>query len=412
MLARRVRASEAGAILVAVEPSFDGGGQATAGYVDPATGGLVFYGRGIALAVLTDPPHDAAVRRARTGERAAVEHRFPVAGELDVGVDPGRRPCTPRWAPTPARRSRRAAARAEGFEALLERRRRRDGELLAASAPPAGGGRPLPALAARARDPDRPATGAVIAAPSAIRASPTRAGTASSGRATSATACSRCSRPAAPNRRRAGLRWLARVQAPDGLWLQRYWVDGAPAPAWSPHQLDETGIALFAYEAAWRELADETLDRELWPSARAAESFLARVVDDESGLLLPSIDLWEQDDAQHAYTSAAAVGGLRAAAAMAQRHQPELADGWLAAAATIAAAIDERLGARRTVTTSARASSAATIATGSPCRVSSSAARCSRPGRCSASTRSIGGSTAACSASPGRSRPSSLRPRG
>ena len=46
------------------------------------------------------------------------------------------------------------------------------------------------------------------------------------------------------------LRWLAREQAPEGLWLQRYWTDGSLAPSWGLHQLDETGMAVFAYEAA------------------------------------------------------------------------------------------------------------------------------------------------------------------
>ena len=124
----------------------------------------------------------------------------------------------------------------------------------------------------------------------------------------------------------AGLRWLARTPGARGPVARsgtgrtaRRHLRGARI------RLDETGIMLFAYEAAWRELGDETLDRELWPSARAAAEFLAGFVDDESGLLMPSVDLWEQDDAQHAYTSAAAVGGLRAAAAMAERHEPALA---------------------------------------------------------------------------------------
>src|SRR4029453_2683244 len=78
----------------------------------------------------------------------------------------------------------------------------------------------------------------------------------------------------------SGLRWLARAQAPQGVWLQRYWTEATPAPAWSPHQLDETGVALLAYEAAWRELGDEALDRELWPSARAGAGFLAGFLDE------------------------------------------------------------------------------------------------------------------------------------
>src|SRR5439155_585360 len=63
------------------------------------------------------------------------------------------------------------------------------------------------------------------------------------------------------------LRWLPCAQEPEGLWLQRHWTDGSLAPSWCKHQLDETGAILFAYEAAWRELGDERLDADLWPSA-------------------------------------------------------------------------------------------------------------------------------------------------
>ena len=80
---------------------------------------------------------------------------------------------------------------------------------------------------------------------------------------------------------RPALRWLAREQAPEGLWLQRYWTDGSLAPSWGLHQLDETGVVVFAYEAAWRALGDAALDRELWPSARAAGDFLCDFLDPE-----------------------------------------------------------------------------------------------------------------------------------
>jgi len=72
---------------------------------------------------------------------------------------------------------------------------------------------------------------------------------------------------------RRALRWLPTAQEPEGLWLQRHWTSGALAPSWCRHQLDETGAVLFAYDAAWRELADEQLDADLWPSARRAADF-------------------------------------------------------------------------------------------------------------------------------------------
>jgi GH15 family glucan-1,4-alpha-glucosidase len=345
VLVRRVRAEPAGgSLIVSVTPSLEGSEELNAGYVDPATGAFVSYARGAALAVLGDPPPtETSVRRLATGERAAVEHRFPIAGELILAMDPEATVYIALGATAGDALARTTAARVAGFAQLLERRVRHDRRLLLAAAPPAAEDdlyrRSLLVLDALA---DR-ATGGVIAAPECDPGFEHSGGYGfvwprdfayvllallAAGRAEQAS---------------AGLRWLARTQAPGGLWLQRYWTDGAPAPAWSPHQLDETGVTLFAYEAAWRELGDDTLDRELWPSAHAAAEFLAGIVDDESGLLMPSVDLWEQDDAQHTYTSAAAAGGLRAAAAMGERHEPALADRWRSVADGLAAGIEERL---------------------------------------------------------------------
>ena len=142
---------------------------------------------------------------------------------------------------------------------------------------------------------------------------------------------------------RPALRWLAREQAPEGLWLQRYWTDGSLAPSWGLHQLDETGVVVFAYEAAWRALGDAALDRELWPSARAAGDFLCDFLDPGSGLPLPSVDLWEQTDGQHSYSAAATYGGLAACAAMAARHEPTLAARYRDAAGRVRAAIEAHL---------------------------------------------------------------------
>ena len=102
-------------------------------------------------------------------------------------------------------------------------------------------------------------------------------------------------------------------------------------------------MAVFAYEAAWRELGDAALDREFWPSARAAADFLCGFVDDDTGLPLPSVDLWEQTDGQHSYSAAATYGGLVSAAAMATRHEAALAERYRLAAERVRAAIEEHL---------------------------------------------------------------------
>jgi GH15 family glucan-1,4-alpha-glucosidase len=138
------------------------------------------------------------------------------------------------------------------------------------------------------------------------------------------------------------LRWLPGAQEPEGLWLQRHWTDGSLAPSWCRHQLDETGAILFAYEAAWRQLRDETLDLDLWPSARRAADFLLGTIEVD-GLTVATADLWEEREGRHAFTAAAVYGGLRAAAAMARRHEPSLGEGYDAAAEIVRTAIEREL---------------------------------------------------------------------
>ena len=135
------------------------------------------------------------------------------------------------------------------------------------------------------------------------------------------------------------LRWFPTAQEPEGLWLQRHWTNGSLAPSWCRHQLDETGAILFAYDAAWRRLRDETLDADLWPSARRAADFLLGTIDAD-GLPVATADLWEEREGRHAFTAAAVVGGLRAAASMARRHDPALADAYDAAAEVVCEAIE------------------------------------------------------------------------
>jgi glucoamylase len=138
------------------------------------------------------------------------------------------------------------------------------------------------------------------------------------------------------------LRWLPTAQEPEGLWLQRHWTDGSLAPSWCRHQLDETGAILFAYEAAWQELQDKTLDADLWQSAKRAADFLLGTIEDD-GLPVATADLWEEREGRHAFTAAAVSGGLRAAAAMARRHEPPLAEGYEAAAEVVREAIEREL---------------------------------------------------------------------
>jgi glucoamylase len=345
VLARRLRAAgESGdSLVVSCRPHLGGDERFGAAYVDPATQGLVFYSRDTALAVLTSPaPISAAVGRAGLGDWDIVEHRAPVAGELTVELG-GEVALVAAFGSSAREAVERArAARDEGFESLERRRRERDGAALGDTSVAEHDGLGRRSLLVLAGLADR-ATGGVVAAPECDPEFLHSGGYGFVWPRDHAYAVLGLLAAGRAELAAAGLRWLARTQAPEGMWPQRSWTNGAAAPSWCPHQIDETGIVLFAYEAAWLELGDEALDRELWPSARAGAQFLVRFVDEETGLLLPSFDLWEQDDAQNTYASAAAVGGLRGAAALAERHEPALAETFREAARGIAAAIDDHL---------------------------------------------------------------------
>jgi GH15 family glucan-1,4-alpha-glucosidase len=348
VLARGIRSGSPERLIVRIAPRLDGDEKSGAGYVDPGSGALVFYLRGVALAVQLVAPDTAETLSESNGRDAThdiVVHRAPVEGTIS-GALAGEALLLVAFGATPDEaiaRLRRPAA--VGFDVLEAERIAYDRETVALAAPSANEGVAelyVRSLLVLEQLTDRQ-TGATIAAPEFDPSFEQSGGYGfvwprdlgyvvlsflAAGRGDLAV-------PA--------LRWLAREQAPEGLWLQRYWTDGSLAPSWGLHQLDETGMVVFAYEAAWRELGDAALDRELWPSARAAADFLCGFVDEETGLPLPSVDLWEQTDGQHSYSAAATYGGLTAAAAMAVRHEPGLASRYRDAAERVRAGIEEHL---------------------------------------------------------------------
>ncbi len=279
-------------LVVRIAPSLDGDERSGAGYVDPGSDALVFYLRGVALAVALIAPDTTTTLRESNGREAThdvVVHRAPVEGSIS-GALVGEALVLARLRRDSGRGDRSPSRPATvGFDVLVAERTAYDRETIALAAPSAEGGtvRELYArsLLVLEQLTDRQ-TGATIAAPEFDPSFEQSGGYGfvwprdlgyvvlsflAAGRGDLAV-------PA--------LRWLAREQAPEGLWLQRYWTDGSLAPSWGLHQLDETGMVVFAYEAAWRELGDAALDRELWPSARAAADFLCGFMDDETGLPL------------------------------------------------------------------------------------------------------------------------------
>ncbi|HYI75721.1 MAG TPA: glycoside hydrolase family 15 protein [Gaiellaceae bacterium] len=349
VLVRRIRTAAPERLVVHIAPRLDGDERSGAGYVDPDSGALVFYLRGVALAVSLSAEEETSTLREWNGDgetQDVVVHRAPVEGTLRGRVE-GEARVLVAFGATPdeaiARLTRPATMAAE---VLLNERVAYDRETVTLAATASGGDR-VEDLYARSllvleQLTDRQ-SGATIAAPEFDPGFEQSGGYGfvwprDLGYVVLSFLAAGRSDLAVP-----ALRWLAREQAPEGLWLQRYWTNGSLAPSWGLHQLDETGMVVFAYEAAWRELKDAALDRELWPSARAAADFLCSFMDPQTGLPLPSVDLWEQTDGQHSYSAAATYGGLVAAAAMATRHEPALEQRYRDAAERVRVAIEEHL---------------------------------------------------------------------
>ncbi|HHT27292.1 MAG TPA: glycoside hydrolase family 15, partial [Firmicutes bacterium] len=135
-------------------------------------------------------------------------------------------------------------------------------------------------------------------------------------------------------------RWAARVQEPEGVWYQRYWVTGEVAPSWGFVQIDETGSILWGL---WQHILltqNQDLLQELWPTVERAADFLARYRDAETGLVDVSWDLWEERYGLHTYSCAAVWGGLQGAAQLAlMLGKNEQAQLWSAAAASLKEAV-------------------------------------------------------------------------
>lgn len=114
----------------------------------------------------------------------------------------------------------------------------------------------------------------------------------------------------------AFLSFAAACQEDEGHFVHRHLPDGAPGSTWHPPpflQADQTASVL---DAAWHHYESTgNLDELLqsWQLVRRGADFLMRFVGGD-GLPRPSFDLWEERKSVNAYTVAAVVRGLRAAA--------------------------------------------------------------------------------------------------
>ncbi len=124
------------------------------------------------------------------------------------------------------------------------------------------------------------------------------------------------------------LRFCSRVISPHGYLHHKYNPDGTLASSWHgyvrdgkpvvPIQEDETALvvwALWQYFELFQRI-EETAPFYRTLVTRPAD-FMLEFVDQKTGLPLPSHDLWEERWGVHAFTVAAVIAGLRAAARVA-----------------------------------------------------------------------------------------------
>lgn len=138
--------------------------------------------------------------------------------------------------------------------------------------------------------------------------------------------------------------WAIGVQEPEGVWYQRHYVTGEPAPSWGLIQIDETGSLLWGMHRHMEANRDLALLRTLMPSVSRGAEFMMRFRDPKTGLPAPSVDLWEERASILTYSSAAVYGGLVGAAGMARlAGDVESAARWEKGAREIHAAVYDHL---------------------------------------------------------------------
>ncbi len=124
--------------------------------------------------------------------------------------------------------------------------------------------------------------------------------------------------------------FCAALVTEEGYFLHKYNPDGTAASSWHPWfadgqvelpiQEDETALVIWCLWEHFLRYRDVELVKPFYRRliTRPAE-FLLRYRDRQTGLPLPSWDLWEERRGVHAFTNAAIYAGLRAAANFAER---------------------------------------------------------------------------------------------
>jgi oligosaccharide amylase len=104
-------------------------------------------------------------------------------------------------------------------------------------------------------------------------------------------------------------KWCKDAQEPDGGWYQRYHVEKTPGPSWG-EQEDQCATILWGIGQHYQLTRNENFLNELWATVRKGVEHILQKRDQETGLIGPTFDLWEEKRALHTYTNAAGYAAL------------------------------------------------------------------------------------------------------
>jgi glucoamylase len=167
--------------------------------------------------------------------------------------------------------------------------------------------------------------------------------------------CDAMDRAGFPEITRRFLEFANDVIKEDGYFLHKYNPDGSLASLWHPWvragkaqlpiQEDETALVIWLIARHYRRTRDLELLRKVYRKLVVQPAdFLTRFRDAETGLPLPSFDLWEERQGVFTFTCAAVWAGLTAAAEIAKLfNDQERRAVWLEAADRMRTATMERL---------------------------------------------------------------------
>ncbi len=109
-------------------------------------------------------------------------------------------------------------------------------------------------------------------------------------------------------------------QTKGGFFMHRHFPNGTLGSTWHEPpfiQIDQTAAIIYALAYHQKLLMDVEFSRKMWDMTKRAANFLVKFRDEETGLPLPSYDLWEERKAIFTYSAAAVCAGLRGAQSIA-----------------------------------------------------------------------------------------------